>query len=199
MYVVLLCLYVVLSWVGRDLCDGLITRPEESYCVSNSVGLRNLRRGSQGPILAVEPMDGYKLFVDTSVCHVVQIMKFLILPSGTPRYSLCLGINVLARTLFSNNRNLCSSLRYQVSHSYKITVIVQELYYNTTGCMFLLKVFIYLQVYTISQPRRTSLTKVHNLRSCNRATSQGTALRSIAVFHISVQYETVVILISLRN
>jgi hypothetical protein len=26
-------LYVVLSCVGRGLCDGLITRPEDSYCV----------------------------------------------------------------------------------------------------------------------------------------------------------------------
>jgi hypothetical protein len=31
---VCLCLYVVLSCVGRGLCDGLITRPEESYLVS---------------------------------------------------------------------------------------------------------------------------------------------------------------------
>jgi hypothetical protein len=28
---------VVLSRIGRGLCDRLITRPEESYCVSNSV------------------------------------------------------------------------------------------------------------------------------------------------------------------
>jgi hypothetical protein len=32
-----LCLYVVLSCVGRGLCDGLITRPEESYRLSNCV------------------------------------------------------------------------------------------------------------------------------------------------------------------
>jgi hypothetical protein len=37
MDVCLLCLYVVLSCVGRGLCDGLITRPEESYRVSVSV------------------------------------------------------------------------------------------------------------------------------------------------------------------
>jgi hypothetical protein len=37
MDVCLLCLYVVLSCVGRVLCDGLITRPEESYRVSNCV------------------------------------------------------------------------------------------------------------------------------------------------------------------
>jgi hypothetical protein len=30
----LLCLYAVLSCVGRGLCDGLITRPEEFYRVS---------------------------------------------------------------------------------------------------------------------------------------------------------------------
>jgi hypothetical protein len=34
MDVCLLCLYVVLSCVDRDLCYGLITRPEESYRVS---------------------------------------------------------------------------------------------------------------------------------------------------------------------
>jgi hypothetical protein len=34
MDVCLLCLYVVLSCVGRGLCDGLITRPEVSYRVS---------------------------------------------------------------------------------------------------------------------------------------------------------------------
>jgi hypothetical protein len=37
MDVCLLCLYVVLSCVGRGLCDGLITRPEEPYRVSNCV------------------------------------------------------------------------------------------------------------------------------------------------------------------
>jgi hypothetical protein len=33
MAVCLLCLYVVLSCVGRGLCDGMVTRPEESYRV----------------------------------------------------------------------------------------------------------------------------------------------------------------------
>jgi hypothetical protein len=32
--VCILCLYIVLSCVDRGLCDGLITRPEESYRVS---------------------------------------------------------------------------------------------------------------------------------------------------------------------
>jgi hypothetical protein len=35
MDVCLLCLYVELYCVGRGLCDGLITRLEESYSVSN--------------------------------------------------------------------------------------------------------------------------------------------------------------------
>jgi len=35
--VFILCSYVVLSYVGKGLCDGLITRPEEFYHVSNSV------------------------------------------------------------------------------------------------------------------------------------------------------------------
>jgi len=34
MDVCLLCFYVVSSCVGRGLCDGLITHPEESYRVS---------------------------------------------------------------------------------------------------------------------------------------------------------------------
>jgi hypothetical protein len=42
MNVCLLRLYFVLSCVGRRLCDGLITRPEESCHVSNCVCLRNL-------------------------------------------------------------------------------------------------------------------------------------------------------------
>jgi hypothetical protein len=37
MDVCLLCLYVVLSCVGRGLCDGLITRPEEIYRVSKYI------------------------------------------------------------------------------------------------------------------------------------------------------------------
>jgi hypothetical protein len=42
MDVCLLCLYVVLSCVGKGLCDGLITHPEESIYVYNCVWLRNL-------------------------------------------------------------------------------------------------------------------------------------------------------------
>jgi hypothetical protein len=43
----LLCLYVVLSCVGRSLCDELITRPEESYRVSNSVWIKTSKEGAK--------------------------------------------------------------------------------------------------------------------------------------------------------
>jgi hypothetical protein len=47
-----LCLYVVLSCVGRGLCDGLITGPEESYRVSVCVWSRNPKKGGQRSVLA---------------------------------------------------------------------------------------------------------------------------------------------------
>jgi hypothetical protein len=50
-------LYVVLFCVGRGLCDGLISRRKESYRVSNCVWLRDLKRGGQGPIWAVAPLE----------------------------------------------------------------------------------------------------------------------------------------------
>jgi hypothetical protein len=51
MDVCVLCLYVVLSCVGRGLCDGLITRPEESYRVYVCVWSRNPEKGGQRSIL----------------------------------------------------------------------------------------------------------------------------------------------------
>jgi hypothetical protein len=50
MDVCLLCLYVVLSCVGSGLCDGLITRPEESYRVSVCV-IKKPRKEGQRSIL----------------------------------------------------------------------------------------------------------------------------------------------------
>jgi hypothetical protein len=44
MDVCLLCLYVVLSCVGRSLCNGLITQPEESYRVCLCVIKKPQRR-----------------------------------------------------------------------------------------------------------------------------------------------------------
>jgi hypothetical protein len=36
----------------------MISRPEELYCVSESVWLRNFKGGCKDPIWAVEPLDG---------------------------------------------------------------------------------------------------------------------------------------------
>jgi hypothetical protein len=49
----------VLSCVGRGLCDGLITRPVDSFRASNSVSLRNRKGAGQGPIWALDPLDGW--------------------------------------------------------------------------------------------------------------------------------------------
>jgi hypothetical protein len=53
MNVYLLSLYVVLCCVGRGLCDGLITRSEESFRASNYVRLRNLSTEDKAQIWAV--------------------------------------------------------------------------------------------------------------------------------------------------
>jgi hypothetical protein len=49
MDVCLLCLYVMLSCVGRGLCNWLITRPEESYRVYVCVWSRNTVKGPYVP------------------------------------------------------------------------------------------------------------------------------------------------------
>jgi hypothetical protein len=52
------CVYVVLSCVGRGVCEGLITRLEESYRVSNSVLLGNKeRKGGEGLHWTVQPTE----------------------------------------------------------------------------------------------------------------------------------------------
>jgi hypothetical protein len=105
MDICLLCLYVLLSCVGRGLCDGLITRPDESYRVSNCVWLRNLKGGGQGPIWAVEPlMDGWmdweNVLVITLTTGIMFLFNFLHFGLWTilwkfsacaPRISVCLS------------------------------------------------------------------------------------------------------------
>jgi hypothetical protein len=59
MDVCLLCLYVVLSCVGRGICEGLITRPEESYRVYNCMcDHRNTERGPMFQVGNLEKNDG---------------------------------------------------------------------------------------------------------------------------------------------
>jgi hypothetical protein len=44
-----------LSCVGRDLCDELITRPEEVYYMSNRI--QKPKKGGQGPAWAIKATD----------------------------------------------------------------------------------------------------------------------------------------------
>jgi hypothetical protein len=58
MDVCLLCLYVVLCCVGRGLCDGLITRPEETCRVSNCMcDHRNPERGPMFQLVTFRKMN----------------------------------------------------------------------------------------------------------------------------------------------
>jgi hypothetical protein len=60
--VCLSCFYVVFSCVGRGLCDGPITRPEESYRVSNCERFRNTsEEDDKALIWAVVPYEKNQL------------------------------------------------------------------------------------------------------------------------------------------
>jgi hypothetical protein len=91
MDVCLLC-YVVLSCVGRGLCDGLISRPEESYHVSNTVWLRNLKGGGQGTIWAVVPLDGWTVTFSCSQ-HFIYVCGFLEQRMKIICARVCLNLN----------------------------------------------------------------------------------------------------------
>jgi hypothetical protein len=83
MDVCLLCLYVVLSCVGRGLCDGLITRPEESYrvsyCVCDQETPKMEAKGPSSTISACERMN------DT-LCHVSSPLGAMITRLLLPRF-----------------------------------------------------------------------------------------------------------------
>jgi hypothetical protein len=69
MNVYLLCLHVVLSCVGRGLCDGLITRPESpTVCLSACVITKHQCRGRKGPSWAAEPQEGRN-----DILHITQM------------------------------------------------------------------------------------------------------------------------------
>jgi hypothetical protein len=74
----LLCLYVVLSCVVRGLCDGLITRPEESYRVSNC--MCDHRNPERGPMFQVGNDRKMNEIKKTSLANDIQsLLKLLIL------------------------------------------------------------------------------------------------------------------------
>jgi hypothetical protein len=66
MDVCLLYLYVVLSCVGRGLCDGLITRSEGSYRVSNCVC--DHRNPEKLPCVPVENLQENEINEHNSKC-----------------------------------------------------------------------------------------------------------------------------------
>jgi hypothetical protein len=47
-------MYIVLSCVGRGLCDGLITRPEESYRMSVCVDQETTKREAKDPFWTIK-------------------------------------------------------------------------------------------------------------------------------------------------
>jgi hypothetical protein len=64
-------LYAVLSCVGRGLCDGLITCPEESYRMPNCMcDHRNPKRGS------MFKLGTYRKNDDDDTCFISQIVIF---------------------------------------------------------------------------------------------------------------------------
>jgi hypothetical protein len=77
MDVCLLCLYVVLSCVGRGVCDGLITRPEESYRVSVCVWSRNSRKGGHRSVLDYKRLWMYEWMNEY---NQISFLHFILLP-----------------------------------------------------------------------------------------------------------------------
>jgi hypothetical protein len=67
MDVCLVCLYVVLSFVGTGLCDGLITRPEDSYRVSNCIcDQETPKREAEGPSWTISSCEWMLTFITDS-------------------------------------------------------------------------------------------------------------------------------------
>jgi hypothetical protein len=80
MDVCLLCLYVVLSCVGRGLSDGLITHPEDTYRLSNCVcDHRNLERG---PMFHWEPTGQWMNGTFRLVFKRLLVWKKFFAPAG---------------------------------------------------------------------------------------------------------------------
>jgi hypothetical protein len=96
-----LCFYVVLSCVGRGLCDGLITRPEESYrvsvCVwsSNPVWLRKTSAVRKSPKKKFSDMK--LLPVSTLLTYILSVLSVASRCSSLdvfpPRCALILNTN----------------------------------------------------------------------------------------------------------
>jgi hypothetical protein len=106
MHVSLLCLYVVLSCAGRGLCDGLITRPEESYRVSKCMWLRNLKREAKAKlkVLWSQKKRGRKL-QETGENNLMR--SFIICSLVSKHFLLCFHYSV---TIFHLRNSLTTHL-----------------------------------------------------------------------------------------
>jgi hypothetical protein len=87
MDVCLLCLYVVLSCVGRGLCGGLITRSEESYCVFLCMWSRNPEREAKGPSWTISACEWMN---ECSKCIILATSEKRLLLAVRTKYVLVL-------------------------------------------------------------------------------------------------------------
>jgi hypothetical protein len=104
MDVCLLCLYYVLSCAGRGLCDGLITRPEESYRVSVCVfDQETPKREAKGPSWTI------------SACEWMNITSYLTLRKG---HRLKMFDNRVVRRIFWPKNDGVISRRWKLHDNY---------------------------------------------------------------------------------
>jgi hypothetical protein len=81
---------MLLSCVGRGLCDRLITRPKESYQVSNEI--KKPKNGGQGPAWGLKATDYFFISPIIKIVYTVPEIdqRSIIMPSVT-----CLDIMLI--------------------------------------------------------------------------------------------------------
>jgi hypothetical protein len=144
MDVCLLCLYVVLSCVGRGLCDGLITRPEEYVCTC--VWSRNREKGGQRSFLDYKHLWINYIYSLPSIVTLVLKMKTVCEISDSHGGESFIALMTEAvRTSETSVYSNQTTRRYILEGS--------NLHGNST---FLRNVCNYLRVYMVLQPWRTT-------------------------------------------
>jgi hypothetical protein len=98
MEVCLLCLCVMLSCADRGLSDRLITCPEESYSVSNSILLRNFN--TEDDKAEVWAVVSWEKMVFPHL-HLLQVTKFLF-PPNVIKFLFPLHMSAVPVTCFSH-------------------------------------------------------------------------------------------------
>jgi hypothetical protein len=132
MDVCLLSLYVALSCVGRGLCDGLITCPEESYRVSLCVWSRNPEREAKGPSLTI------------SACEwISQLKTFRML------YNAYSALRVTSSSRGKDSLRICSTAKLHSPETNKTTERVKHLLaYSQVGTLYFYVVWYFLNADT---------------------------------------------------